>query len=159
MYSLLQEDDPKTQHVIVSFLLFDGRENEATFEMMNTEGCLPRMVELVKMSKEEENARLHRLLLRLLYEMSRVQRLSTEDLGMVDDEFVTDLFGIIEELSDDVDDPYHYPIIQVLVCTPASDARQPTDNLLARPQRTIHGSLHHQSTQPYIQPTPHQSCH
>jgi len=33
----------------------------------------------------------------------------------VDDAFVRHLFQIIEELSDDVNDPYHYPVIRVLV--------------------------------------------
>jgi hypothetical protein len=33
----------------------------------------------------------------------------------VDDAFVLELFQIIEQLSDDVDDPYHYHIIRVLV--------------------------------------------
>jgi hypothetical protein len=56
------------------------------------------------------------MLLELLYEMSRMQRLSVEDLRQVDDEFVTSLFQLIEQLSDDVDDPYHYPVIRVLVC-------------------------------------------
>jgi Protein of unknown function (DUF2013) len=114
IYSLLQEDEPATLHFIASFLLFDGRENEATFEMMNQEGCFPRLLELVKQGKRDD-ARLHRLLLELLYEMSRMQRLSAEELGQVDDEFVIYLFQMIEELSDDVDDPYHYPIIRVLV--------------------------------------------
>jgi len=114
VYSLLQEDEPATLHVIASFLIFDGRDNEATFEMMNHEGCFPRLLELIKKGKQED-ARLHRLLLELLYEMSRMQRLSAEDLGQVDDDFVTYLFQIIEELSDDVDDPYHYPVIRVLL--------------------------------------------
>jgi DNA primase large subunit len=114
IYSLLQEDEPATLHFIVSFLLFDGRDNEATFEMMNQEGCFPRLLELVKQGKKDD-PRLHRMLLELLYEMSRMQRLSAEELGQVDDEFVTYLFQVIEELSDDVDDPYHYPIIRVLV--------------------------------------------
>ena len=114
IYSLLQEDEPATLHLIASFLLFDGRQNEATFEMMNHEECFPRLLELVKQGKKND-ARLHRMLLELLYEMSRMQRLSEEALGQVDDEFVTYLFQIIEELSDDVDDPYHYPVIRVLV--------------------------------------------
>ena len=114
IYSLLQEDEPATLHFIASFLLFDGRENEATFEKMNQEGCFPRLLELVKQGKRDD-ARLHRLLLELLYEMSRMQRLSAEELGQVDDEFVIYFFQMIEELSDDVDDPYHYPIIRVLV--------------------------------------------
>jgi hypothetical protein len=33
----------------------------------------------------------------------------------VDDAFVSGLFKLIEELFDDVNDPYHYPIIRVLV--------------------------------------------
>jgi hypothetical protein len=44
-----------------------------------------------------------------------MQRISADDLGHVDDDFVACLFQIIEELSDDVDDPYHYPVIRVLV--------------------------------------------
>jgi hypothetical protein len=114
VYSLMQEDEPASLHVIASFLLFDGKENEPTFEMMNREGCFPRLIELIKLGKRDD-ARLHRLLLELLYEMSRGQRVSTEDLGCVDDDFVVCLFKIIEELSDDVDDPYHYPVIRVLV--------------------------------------------
>lgn len=116
VYSLLQEDEPNTLYVIASFLLFDGRENEATFEMMNSEGCFARLLELIKLGRRDD-ARLHRLLLELLYEMSRCQPLSPLELGQVDDEFITMLFQIIEELSDDVDDPYHYPVIRVLVST------------------------------------------
>ena len=114
VYSLLQEDEPATLYVIASLLLLDGRQYEETFELMNNESCFSRLVELIKGEKKDD-ARLHRLLLELLYEMSRLQRLSAEDLIQVDDDFVKYLFQIIEELSDDVDDPYHYPVIRVLV--------------------------------------------
>ncbi len=114
MYSLLQEDEPATLHFIASLLLFDGRQDEETFEIMNNESCFSRLLELVKEGKRND-ASLHRLLLELLYEMSRMQRLKTEDLSQVDDDFVKYLFQITEELSDDVDDPYHYPVIRVLV--------------------------------------------
>lgn len=114
VYSLLQEDEPATLHFISSLLLFDGRQDEETFELMNNESCFSRLVELVKEWKED-NVRLHRLLLELLYEMSRMQRLKPEDLIQVDDDFVKYLFQITEELSDDIDDPYHYPVIRVLV--------------------------------------------
>lgn len=36
---------------------------------------------------------------------------------LVDDEFVKYLFALIEELSSDYNDPYHYPVIRVLVCS------------------------------------------
>lgn len=34
---------------------------------------------------------------------------------LVDDDFIKSLFNIIENLSYDVNDPYHYPVIRVLV--------------------------------------------
>lgn len=34
---------------------------------------------------------------------------------LIEDDFIAYLFQIIEELSDDVNDPYHYPVIRVLV--------------------------------------------
>ena len=119
VYSLLQEDEAATIHMIGSLLLLDGRDNEETFEMMNKESCFIRLVELIKQGMDEDG-RLHRLLLELLYEMSRMQRLSKEDLAHVDDDFIAYLFQIIEQLSDDVDDPYHYPVIRVLVCVAVS---------------------------------------
>lgn len=70
----------------------------------------------------------------LLYEMSRIQKITNDDLSTstpppaissnlrltsttacITDQFVCSLFDIIEEVSDDVTDPYHYPVIRVLV--------------------------------------------
>lgn len=63
----------------------------------------------------EQDTRLHRLLLELMYEMSRIEHLRLEDLMHVDDSFVFYLFQLIEAYSDDANDPYHYPVIRVLV--------------------------------------------
>lgn len=41
--------------------------------------------------------------------------LALPEVVLVDDEFVKHLFTITEELSDDANDPYHYPVIRVLV--------------------------------------------
>ncbi|KAK0516881.1 hypothetical protein JMJ35_000036 [Cladonia borealis] len=114
VFSLLQEDCADTLHFIVAFLLFDGRQNEHTFEMMNEEGAFPRLLELIQ-GRTDDDAGLHRMLLELLYEMSRIQPLRIEDLTLIEDEFVAYMFQIIEELSDDVNDPYHYPVIRVVL--------------------------------------------
>lgn len=114
MYSLLQEDDPSALNVIANFLLLDGRSDEATFKSMIDEGCFPKLVELIK-SRRDDDRRLHRLLLELMYEMARIERLRVDDLLCVDDDFVIYMFQLIEGLSDDVNDPYHYPIIRVLL--------------------------------------------
>ncbi|KAM0322415.1 hypothetical protein ACHAQA_009482 [Verticillium albo-atrum] len=114
IFSLLQEDEPNSLYLITCFLLLDGRADESTFTRMVEETCFPRLLELIN-GRKDRDPRLHRLLLELMYEMSRIERLRTEDLLQIDDGFINYLFQIIEELSNDVHDPYHYPIIRVLL--------------------------------------------
>ncbi|KAF2198578.1 hypothetical protein GQ43DRAFT_474424 [Delitschia confertaspora ATCC 74209] len=115
IYCLLQENDNPTLHLVAAFLLYDGRQNDVTFEMMQAEGAFPRLVELIQTPSIQEDIRLHQMLLELMYESSRIQRLSWEDLTAVTDAFVLYLLEIIEGVSDDADDPYHYPVIRVLL--------------------------------------------
>ncbi|KAI5859891.1 hypothetical protein GGS23DRAFT_582855 [Durotheca rogersii] len=114
IYSLLQEDETGPLYAIASFLLLDGRADETTFKRMIGKDCFHRLLDLINGRKEEDPG-LHRLLLELMYEMSRIEQLRTEDLVHVDDGFVAYLFLLIEGLSDDVRDPYHYPVIRVLL--------------------------------------------
>ncbi|KAI2735750.1 hypothetical protein DTO013E5_7131 [Penicillium roqueforti] len=118
LYGLLQDDDPDTLHFIASFILFDGRQNEVVLQMLNEEGAFARLLELIQAMRRADldgDAGLHRLLMDLVYEMSRIQRVKIEDLVLVDDDFIRCLFDIIEDLSYDVTDPYHYPVIRVLL--------------------------------------------
>jgi len=74
-----------TLQMISSFLLFDGRQHEVSLQMMNEEGVFPRLLELLHsqtINREDSEAGLHRLLMDLLYEMSRIQRIRIADLGM-----------------------------------------------------------------------------
>ncbi|ENI01362.1 hypothetical protein COCC4DRAFT_204084 [Bipolaris maydis ATCC 48331] len=117
IYCLLQEDDNPTLHMVAAFLLYDGRNSrdDEVFEMMHSEGTFARLVELVQKESVQEETSLHQLLLQLLYESSRIQRLTYDDLMAVNDAFILYLLGIIEGASDDADDPYHYPVIRVLL--------------------------------------------
>lgn len=115
IYSLLQEDEFAQLHVYANFLLLAGRTEEDTFRAMIHEGCFVRLLELIKCCGGRDG-RLHRLLLQLMYEMSRIERLRPEDLLQIDDNFVIYLFQLIEAVSDDASDPYHYAVIRVLVC-------------------------------------------
>ncbi|KAI9868400.1 MAG: hypothetical protein M1813_005843 [Trichoglossum hirsutum] len=114
IHTFLQESATDTLHLLASFLLFDGQQSEKTFEMMKDDGVFPRLLELVQ-SRRGDDPGLYRITLDLLYEMSRIQRLSIEDLKLIDDAFVTYLFEMIEEPPDDFSDPYHYPVIRVLL--------------------------------------------
>ncbi|KAL7958452.1 hypothetical protein V8C34DRAFT_304850 [Trichoderma compactum] len=115
IYSLLQEDESGPLHAIVCMLLLDGHQDEATFPHMIQEACFPRLLELISSRDSDDDPRLHRFLLQLMYEMSRVERLAPEDLALVDDNFIHLLFRLIEGVSNDVNDPYHYPTIRVLL--------------------------------------------
>lgn len=48
--------------------------------MMNEEGVFPRLLELIQ-DKVDDDTGLHRMMLDVLYEMSRIQRLRMEDLS------------------------------------------------------------------------------
>ena len=67
--------------LVVAFLLFDGRSDDATLQMMQQEGAFPRLVELIQDGGVNSEVILHRMLLELLYEMSRIQRLTWDDLS------------------------------------------------------------------------------
>ena len=47
---------------------------------MQAEGAFPRLVELIR-DKRDDDSGLHRQLLELLYEMSRMQKINRGDLG------------------------------------------------------------------------------
>jgi hypothetical protein len=84
LYGLLQDDDPDTLHFLASFILFDGRQNEVVLQMLNEEGAFARLLELIQAMRRADldgDAGLHRLLMDLVYEMSRIQRVKIEDLG------------------------------------------------------------------------------
>ena len=80
IYCLLQDDDINVLRITVVFLMADARENEQTFELLNKEGAFPRLVDLIAHPKENEES-LHRSLMELLYELSRVQTIANDDLS------------------------------------------------------------------------------
>ncbi|KAI6779649.1 uncharacterized protein J7T54_007692 [Emericellopsis cladophorae] len=114
IHSLLQEDEASPLSAIACLLLLDGNHEESLFPRMIEEACFPRLLELIN-GQRDGDPRLHRFLLQLMYEMSRMVRLRRDDIQLVDDDFIHYLFSIIENLSDDVHDPYHYPTIRVLL--------------------------------------------
>jgi hypothetical protein len=62
----------------------------------------------------------------------RKSRLVTDKLVvLVDDDFIRCLFDIIEDLSFDVTDPYHYPVIRVLVSLEIGLNMSPADLMIA----------------------------
>ena len=103
-----------TLHLAAAIFLFDGRGDESAFEMMQDEGAFARLVTLIS-DRRDDASGLYRMLLELFFEMARIQKLTREDMVVIDDSFILYLFQLIEQISDDAEDPYHYPIIRVLL--------------------------------------------
>lgn len=61
----------------------------------------------------------------------------------VNDAFILYLLGIIEGASDDADDPYHYPVIRVLVGLLPNTSNSYADCWIAGFERTVSGGIYH----------------
>jgi hypothetical protein len=95
--------------------LFDGREDEETFQELADAGAFPRLLELIR-ANFPHNHLVSKLFLELLYEMSRIERVDLEYLSLVDDQFVDMLFQAVEvDAAYDAIDPYNMPVLQVLL--------------------------------------------
>lgn len=55
---------------------------ERVFELLNEEGAFPRLVNLITEPSLDDVDLVRRLIMQMLYEMSRIQRITTDDLGM-----------------------------------------------------------------------------
>jgi hypothetical protein len=77
-----QEDDTDILIITTSFLLADAHTTERTFELLNQEGAFARLVGLIGRPESSDEDTLHRLLMQLLYEMSRIQKITINDLSM-----------------------------------------------------------------------------
>jgi hypothetical protein len=70
-----------------------------TFEMMQAEGVFARLVELIRSPNVQQDTRLHQMLMELMYESSRIQRLSWEDLSAstISQDPVTAIVGLTSD--------------------------------------------------------------
>ncbi|KAK5061028.1 hypothetical protein LTR84_007569 [Exophiala bonariae] len=112
---LIEDDEPDVILISTIFLLTDAQSHDQTYELLNDQGAFPRLVDLILSPRQHGHEGIHRLLMELLYEMSRIQKIKFTDLAHIGDDFIKMLFEIIEQVSDDVNDPYHYPTIRVLL--------------------------------------------
>lgn len=78
---MLQEDEPDILLITTSLLLAEAQNSERTYEILNKEGAFPRLTELIASPALRDELTLHRLLMQLLYEMSRIQKISNDDLS------------------------------------------------------------------------------
>ncbi|RPA81191.1 hypothetical protein BJ508DRAFT_326578 [Ascobolus immersus RN42] len=99
----------------VLMLLGCSEPDHTTFHLMLENDCFERLKGEILDRKDDEEQWLVKRLMKLLYEMSRIQKLRREDLQSIDDEFITYLLDLVEAAPTDASDPYNYIIIRVLL--------------------------------------------
>ncbi|KAF3155352.1 hypothetical protein TWF225_003387 [Orbilia oligospora] len=102
-------------HVITATLLYDGIDNPKTFELMLEQNAFARLIDLIWKDVARLNFGFHKLLLEVFYEMCRIQKLRSQDLEILQDDFIKHLLEQVEEGGGDPDDPYNYAIVKVLL--------------------------------------------
>lgn len=102
--------------LIGAVLLIDGKvNNSATFEMMQEEEASEPVITTLWHDRHK-SVRLHRILLELLYEMCKIQKLNAKDLMKVKTDFIRFMFDIVEDNDHhDNTDPYNYAAMKVLL--------------------------------------------
>ena len=74
-----EQSTPRLQ-LVATVLLYDGRQDQKVFQQMQSEGLFVRLVELLR-ERKEGDLLMWWTCLELLYEMSRIQMVRSEDLG------------------------------------------------------------------------------
>ena len=81
MFERLKNECSTARLVLVAtVLLYDSRDSNRVFGLMQERGLFPRLVELVRAGRERDSL-MWRICLELLYEMIRIQKLNDESLG------------------------------------------------------------------------------
>lgn len=78
----MQDDEPDVILISTTFLLTDAQTHDPTYGLLNDQGAFPRLVDLILSPQQHGHEGVHRLLMELLYEMSRIQKIKFNDLGM-----------------------------------------------------------------------------
>lgn len=100
-------------YVNLYLLLLDGRRHSRTFKLVKRANMVPVIAKLAK-EQQADGLRFTRLALTSLYEISRMQKLSEDDMRCFDEEFIWFLLRTVELARDD-EDPYSYRCLKVIV--------------------------------------------
>ncbi|KAG6827812.1 hypothetical protein H0H92_010390 [Tricholoma furcatifolium] len=136
---LQSQTDPHAQFIFYHVLLSYGRRRTDFFRLLKRwQPLLPLIMDhiLVEIDPDVEDtyfgitggsnaslsnvpvpieAKLRGLGIKLLYEMSRVQKLSVQDLRIFDDNFIEYLFDLVEQTRHMHDETFNYSVIKLIV--------------------------------------------
>ncbi|RHZ66994.1 hypothetical protein Glove_303g86 [Diversispora epigaea] len=108
--------DFKELWVIYNILFLAGKENSINFKLMSSFKEMNFIFKLKQNICElEEGHRVQKISVNLLFEICRIQRLSQNEIYMIDESFLNHLLDIVENTRDEVDETFNYSIIRLIL--------------------------------------------
>lgn len=102
--------------VVSLILLIDSDSHPATLEMMQEENACHALTRLLLTFTKTSALRLRRVLLELMFEMCKIQRISISDLENISDRFIDSLLRTVVNADRDDTSLYDASVMKVLLC-------------------------------------------
>lgn len=112
----LAEEYSDLAAVVSLILLIDSDSHPATLEMMQEENACHALTRLLLTFQKTSALRLRRVLLELMFEMCKIQRISASDLENISDKFIDSLLRTVVNADRDDTSLYDASVMKVLLC-------------------------------------------
>ncbi|KAG5357860.1 Protein LDB17 [Yarrowia sp. B02] len=112
----LAEEYTDLAAVVSLILLIDSDSHPATLEMMQEENACHALTRLLLTFQKTSALRLRRVLLELMFEMCKIQRISASDLENISDKFIDSLLRTVVNADRDDTSLYDASVMKVLLC-------------------------------------------
>lgn len=112
----LAEEYTDLAAVVSLILLIDSENHPATLEMMQEENACHALTRLLLTFQKTSALRLRRVLLELMFEMCKIQRISASDLENISDKFIDSLLRTVVNADRDDTSLYDASVMKVLLC-------------------------------------------
>ncbi|RGB31630.1 hypothetical protein C1646_708502 [Rhizophagus diaphanus] len=110
-----EKTDVKELCVLYNILYLAGRENKCIFKRMVNEQGRNFVSKLKDHIGSKDGGKLQQISIKLLFEICRVQRLSSDELDLIDERFLNHLLDLVEKTRDDEDETFNYSVICLIL--------------------------------------------
>ncbi|PKY24344.1 hypothetical protein RhiirB3_412855 [Rhizophagus irregularis] len=110
-----KKTDVKELCVLYNILFLAGRENKCIFKRMVNERERNFVSKLKDHIESKDGGKLQQISIKLLFEICRVQRLSSDELDLIDELFLNHLLDLVEKTRDDEDETFNYSVICLIL--------------------------------------------
>jgi len=110
-----KKSETKELCILYNILYLAGREYKSIFKRMVNEQGRNFVSKLKDHIESKDGDKLQQISIKLLFEICRVQRLSPNELDLIDESFLNHLLDLVEKTRDDEDETFNYSVICLIL--------------------------------------------